>query len=213
MFYLHKTPGLFKRLFPGITWDGSHGSSSKEIFLTFDDGPTDTTSRAILDILEKYDVKATFFCVGENIQRHADIVEELLSRGHVIGNHGHTHKNGWYCSAREYVKDVELCRQVLEEAGINGKIFRPPYGKLKPKQYKLLKEKGFEVVMWDVLSGDFDKRVSGSDILRKSVRHTRPGTIIVFHDNIKSKEVVLEVLPLYIEHFLKEGYSFKKIWI
>ena len=212
MYYLHKTPSLLKKLFPDVLWDTSSLTSHDHINLTFDDGPNNNTTERILNILYAYRIKATFFCVGENITNNRKIFEMLLEHGHPVGNHTYTHRNGWSTPTKEYLKDIEKCQIILDSYNVRNKYFRPPYGRLKPGQYKGLLKEGHKIVMWDVLSGDFDTQLSSDQVLKSSLKATKPGSIIVFHDNIKYIGVVEKILPAYIEGLLGLGFKFTTLW-
>ena len=172
------------------------------IYLTFDDGPVEGLTPWVLDTLMHYGVKATFFCVGENIERNPRIYERILKEGHQVGNHTYNHIKGWKAHTPEYLANVEKC-----EALVNTKLFRPPYGRIKKSQFRILSQK-YKIIFWDVLTYDYDKLVSPETCLDNSIRYTRPGSIIVFHDNVKAQKNLKFALPQYIEHFLKLNYKF-----
>ena len=204
--YPVKTPFIIANAFSSYTW--FRKNDQREVYLTFDDGPTKELTKQILSILDRYGVKATFFCVGENLDNHRDEAITLLQTGHRIGNHTFNHLNGWKTMNDEYLMNADKCQDTLKGLGIETNLFRPPYGKITKKQGKDLIRKGFEIVMWDVLSGDFDQSMSLEKCLKLSVQNTEPGSIIVFHDNIKSQEKIEFVLPRYIEDLLAKDYNF-----
>ncbi len=198
--YPIKPPFILKWLYPTLTWHRSR--AEKHIFLTFDDGPIPDVTPNIINTLKMYDIKATFFCVGENIKKHPDLFDSLIENGHRIGNHTYNHLNGWKTADETYLENVSRCQQLMQT-----NLFRPPYGRGKRSQYAELR-KDYEIIMWDVLSGDFDLRVSPEECLRNAVKYTRNGSIIVFHDNLKAIPRVTYALPRAIEHWLAEGYEF-----
>lgn len=185
----------------GLTWNiPVHG---KELFLTFDDGPEPETTPVILDILAQYGVKATFFCVGENVDKHPDIYQKILAAGHAVGNHGYNHLKGWETETGKYVENVQKCSEV-----VNSTRFRPPYGKMKRSQIKVLRNY-YNIIMWTVLSRDYDARVDINTCLEKTWKYTRPGAIIVFHDHRKAIEKLQWVLPAYLQRAVNSGYHFE----
>lgn len=200
MWYPIKSPIWLRCLYPQLTW---HRSREKAVlYLTFDDGPIPIVTPEILKILRKYNVKATFFCVGENISKYPAIFEQVLKDGHAVGNHTFHHLKGWKTSKEHYLADIAKC-----QAYTKSKLFRPPYGRGTRAQYNVLKER-FEIIMWDVMSGDFDLTTSPQKCLKQTIKHARNGSIIVFHDNPKAEVRVLHALPRAIEHWLAKGYQF-----
>ena len=187
-------------------------TNKKEIFLTFDDGPVPEVTPAVLDILTEREAKATFFCVGENIQRYPEVMDQIISDGHSVGNHTHHHLNGWSCSKTEFLTDVDKCQKVLEPYD-NGKgkpLMRPPYGRLKPSQWRGLVDT-YQVVMWDVLSGDFSSKIDEGTCLKKSIACTGSGSIVLFHDSVKTIDKLSTVLPEFLRHFDQLGYTFRSL--
>lgn len=176
-------------------------SSERIIYLTFDDGPTNKATEWILETLKEYDAKATFFCVGENVKKYPELMNKILGNEHAVGNHTYSHVNGAKTTCNVYVNDVLKCSEIIQT-----NLFRPPYGKIKPAQAKAVKELGYEIVMWSVLTYDFDN-ISTDLLLKKSIRHTKSGDIIVFHDSKKSIDKLKQVLPVYLEHFKSRGFK------
>ncbi len=199
--FLHIFSSFF---FPGLTWKIL--SKTKRLYLTFDDGPHPEITPKVLNILEAYDAKATFFCVGENVNKYKDTYHEILNCGHQTGNHTYHHLNGWKTTTKEYIKDISMCSEQLDS-----KLFRPPHGKITPRQINMLKKQGFSIVMWSVLTRDYKTNVNKKNLLKKAIKRTQPGSIIVFHDSEKAADNLLYILPPFLEHFANEGYSFKII--
>ena len=180
-------------------------TEEKKIWLTFDDGPIPGVTPWVLDVLDEYDAKATFFCVGENVVKHEKIFHSIIEKGHAVANHSYHHLNGWRTSNEIYFEDVERCNGLLRS-----KLFRPPYGKLRPSQYMNLGEK-YSIVMWDVLTGDFDTKITREKCLENALQYSRPGSIVLFHDSLKARERMQYALPKFLEHFKKDGFSFERL--
>lgn len=206
MLFLHKMPAVIRWIYPRLTWKKK--VDDKIIHLTFDDGPVPGLTEEILDILHNYNVKASFFCVGENLKKHPGIAQRALDEGHRLGNHTFNHLNGWSTNVIDYVSNVALCqKQLLDLKEKRAPLFRPPYGKIKRNQINQLTQR-YKIIMWDVLSGDFLSSITPEKCLRNTIKATSPGSIVLFHDNPKASKNVTYALPRYIEHFKKEGYSF-----
>ncbi|XGA85314.1 polysaccharide deacetylase family protein [Polaribacter sejongensis] len=200
------------RFFSTYTW--RFLSDKKEIFLTFDDGPTPEITEFVLTELKKYNAKATFFCIGKNIQNHPEIFSKLITDGHSIGNHTQNHLKGWKSETNAYLKNALECEQTITQfntSTITQKLFRPPYGKIKKNQAKQLIEKGYKIIMWSVLSADFDTTISNEKCLENVLKNTEPGSIIVFHDSVKAAERMKYALPKVLKHFSDKGFVFKAI--
>lgn len=192
------------KLMPEVTWHMDRRANN--IYLTFDDGPIPELTPWVLDQLKEYNAKATFFCVGENIKKHPEIAKRIILEGHSIGNHTYNHLKGWLTSASSYIENF----QKFEKEAFHTNLFRPPYGKIKPSQRKEI-SKTHEIVMWDILSGDFDPKVSPQQCANNVIKNSTPGSIIVFHDNIKATENLKIALPATLKHFSEKGCSFCKI--
>ena len=217
-----KTPKAARRLFPAALWKVR--TREKILYLTFDDGPIAEVTPLVLDQLKSYNAKATFFCIGKNITTHPEIFHRISEEGHIIGNHTQDHLNGWQTANAIYFENVEKCAATLSTMMPKALVtqsddvmeveeksfFRPPYGKISPAQYNQLK-KHYKVVMWDVLTFDFDLKVSKEQVLGNVLKNAAPGSIIVFHDSLKAKEKVLYALPLVLEHYSKLGYKFEAL--
>ncbi len=198
----YSPPFWLKAIYPrGLTW--SVQTMQREIFLTFDDGPIPVVTPLVLGVLKKYGVKATFFCVGENVQKYPEVFEQVKQDGHAIGNHTFHHVKAWKTDFGAYLSEVEQCNQLVKS-----KLFRPPHGQINRKLTHEI-GKDYKIIMWSVLTADYDKNLSKEQCLTLAVKNTKPGAIIVFHDSIKAWERMEHALPLYIEFCLKEGYSFE----
>lgn len=204
MGYFIKTPWLLKKLFPSLVWDIK--TDEKILYLTFDDGPHPAATTFVLDHLKKYNAKATFFCIGKNVTADLYLYKRILDEGHRVGNHTQNHLNGWKVSNTEYFGDI--AEAALH---IDSKLFRPPYGKITPFEIKNLKHIGWKIIMWDVLSGDFDIHVTPQQCAENVVFRSRPGSIVVFHDSEKAFNRLQYALPKVLEHFSAKGYSFQPI--
>jgi peptidoglycan/xylan/chitin deacetylase (PgdA/CDA1 family) len=201
--YFVKTPVILSLFYKNFIWKVN--TKEKIIYLTFDDGPDEEVTPKVLDILDEYDAKATFFCLGNNAEKYPGIIEKIVKSGHVLGNHSYSHKNGYKSKLDEYIADVERCESVFKS-----NLFRPPYGRIKKSQAKILSE-NYKIVMWSVIPGDFDRKISKQKCLERSIENSGSGTIIVFHDSQKAKEKALFTLPHYLKHFKEQGFSFNKI--
>lgn len=202
--FIHRTPWPIKKLYPELTWSKR---TAQTIYLTFDDGPIPVITPFIHQTLSAFDVRATFFCVGENIKKYNDIAQASLEAGHKIANHTFNHLNGWHTNKKRYSDNIELCENLINKLGVDNRLFRPPYGRVTRKQIKVIKT-SYEIVMWDVLTGDFSNNVSPEDCLQHSINATRDGSIVLFHDNIKAENNLRYALPRYIEYFLEKGFRF-----
>ncbi len=209
MWRFYKTPAVLKKIYPGLTWHIK--TEAKELFLTFDDGPIPNLTPFFLKTLKEFDAKATFFCVGDNIRKHPDVFEQILQYGHSTGNHTFNHIKAWRVDNETYLDNVKKCDEIMETAGAKPEqLFRPPYGQITKGLARTLR-KTHQIVMWDVLSWDFDAMPTAKNGLSRTVAATRPGSIVVFHDNIKAESKVTFMLPRYLEYFAKQGYTFKSL--
>jgi peptidoglycan/xylan/chitin deacetylase (PgdA/CDA1 family) len=197
----YSAPFWLRLIYPkGLIWNVA--TDRREVFLTFDDGPVPEITPLVLGILEKYNIKATFFCVGENVQNYPEVFEMLLSQGHAVGNHTFHHVKGWKTDHDSYLSEIEQCSQLVKS-----KLFRPPHGQINRKIARQVRKK-YSIIMWTALTGDYDRNLTGEQCLANAINNTKPGSIIVFHDSIKARERLEYALPLYIEFCLREGYSF-----
>lgn len=198
-----RTPTFVKKYFHDLIWD--FPANKKELFLTFDDGPTPGVTDDLLKTLEKYNAKATFFCIARNIERHPEIFRKILKQGHGVGNHTYSHLKGWNVSIKEYLNDIELAAKFIDSD-----LFRPPYGRITRKQIVQLKEK-YKIVLWDVMSRDYNEKLSCKKVQKIVFNQIKPGSIIVFHDSLKSEEKIKTIIPLLLEKFSSLGYTFAAI--
>ena len=183
-------------------------SAKPVIYLTFDDGPIPEATPFVMSVLEKYNAKATFFCIGDNIRKHPEIFQKLIEVGHAVGNHTFNHLKGWKTDDEVYLENFRLCDSLTRS-----RLFRPPYGRIKRSQISKLKDgfPGLKIIMWDVLSGDFDLNLSPEKCLRNVLKATEAGSIVVFHDSLKAFERLEYVLPRALEYWNKRGYSFERL--
>jgi peptidoglycan/xylan/chitin deacetylase (PgdA/CDA1 family) len=203
MFYLTKTPAILKSLYKSCIWNFSPASNA--VYLTFDDGPHPEATPFVLEQLKKYDAKATFFCIGKNVVEHPGIYQQILMEGHSVGNHTHNHLNGWNTSTDKYIGNIK------EAAGyIRSNLFRPPYGRISPFQVKQLK-KDYRIIMWDILSADFDTAITGEACVQNVVFKLQPGSIVVFHDSSKAWDRMSYALPRVLEHCKRNGWKLEAI--
>jgi len=200
MLKLIKTPSFIRYIYPSLIWNKE--KSRKTIYLTFDDGPCKDLSNFVLDELKKYQAKATFFYLGKQVEKYPKIIERCINENHQIGNHSYSHLNGWKTKNKKYYKDINKASKL-----INSNLFRPPYGRIKISQIKHLKKK-YKIVMWDVLSWDFDENTCAKKCFKNIIENTSSGSIIVLHENEKTHKKVKEVLPKILNYFSSKGFTF-----
>lgn len=212
-FYWIKTHFLIKKIFSGFVWD--FPNKEKKVYLTFDDGPTPEVTEWTLNQLKQFDAKATFFCIGENIQKHPEIFNKVIDEGHSIGNHTFNHLKGWHTANEEYIENFKQCEtEILKQLQINNlksKLFRPPYGKIKFAQSKILRKMNYKIIMWDILSADFDTSISPEECLENVLKNIRSGSIIIFHDSIKASKNLEYALPKTLAFLKENGYKCEAI--
>lgn len=172
-------PKVLKKIYPLLNWDET--PDGNEVFLTFDDGPIPEVTPWVLEKLKEYDVKATFFCIGDNVLKHPKIYQRILDEGHAVGNHTHKHLKGWNTDDGTYLKDIENAGEF-----ISSNLFRPPYGRIKKSQIKLIQSLNYHIIMWSILSGDYNKNRSPEACFNNVKRNLKPGSVVVFHDSIKA---------------------------
>ena len=200
--HIFQIPALLPKLFPQWIWRGS--KEHKTIYLTFDDGPHPEITPWVLNTLEHFHAKATFFCVGENAQKYPNIVQLIRDQGHEIGNHTYNHLKGWQYSDQAYIDNVNKAT-----AWLPGNLFRPPYGRIRISQAKSLRKMGFKIVMWSLLSCDYDPNLDREQSLKKLIKYSTNGSNVVFHDNEKAYENLKFLLPRYLEFLTRHGFEMK----
>jgi peptidoglycan-N-acetylglucosamine deacetylase len=194
---------VLKKIYPKAIWNFNR--TEKNIYLTFDDGPIPGVTEWVLDELKKHSAKATFFCIGANILKNEKIFERIKQEGHTVANHTMFHSKGLNCGVSEYVKEVNDCEKYLQN-----RIFRPPYGQMKRNQYRTLLLANYQIIMWDVISYDYEK-IAPEKCLKNVIKNTKNGSVVLFHDSEKAEKNVKHTLPLVLEHFSSAGFSFKAI--
>ena len=205
--YFIKTPWWLKKIYPAYCWNLPR--NEKAVYLTFDDGPHPTATPFVLDQLKAAGAKASFFCIGKNVQLHPEIYQRILDEGHAVGNHTQEHLNGWKTENRRYLNDVKAAQQ-----HISSTLFRPPYGRVTRFQAKHIRQllgPGSRIIMWDVLSADFDKNLTGQQCLENVLRYTKPGSVIVMHDSQKAWNRLHYALPRMLTFFAEKGYEMRAL--
>jgi len=208
--FLAKYPTLLKLLYPKRI---STLPGNSCLYLSFDDGPIPEVTPWVLELLEQYAAKATFFCIGQNVEKNPEIFKEIIERGHCIGNHTYHHLNGWKTGTACYLENVSKTQEIFYKNDFSPQVllFRPPYGKIKNSQAANLAKIGYKIVMWDVISGDYDHNFSAEKCFQHVIRNVNPGSTIVFHDSLKAKENLQETLPRVLQHYHNKGFTFKGI--
>jgi peptidoglycan-N-acetylglucosamine deacetylase len=207
-----RTPFFLPYFYPSLIW--RIPSPAKALYLTFDDGPVAGPTEFVLDTLSQYGCEATFFCIGDNVRKNPNVFRRILTAGHTVANHTYNHLNGWRTPIRDYVENIQQCASEIKKHS-NGQVaegkmfFRPPYGKITVREIGALRN--YRIVMWDVLTKDFNAAISPENCLRNSIAATRNGSIIVFHDSFKAEKNMSYVLPRFIQHFREKGFEFKTL--
>jgi peptidoglycan/xylan/chitin deacetylase (PgdA/CDA1 family) len=206
MFYFVKTPWVLKKLYSQCTWEVK--TAQKDIYLTFDDGPHPQATPFVLQELKKYNAKATFFCLGKNVKEFFEIYKQIISDGHKPGNHTYNHLNGWKTADKTYLDDIRQAADIIDS-----ELFRPPYGKITRFQLKAVQGKNLNLntIMWNVLSGDFDEKVTGENCYLNVVNNAGPGSIVIFHDSLKALPRLQYALPAILGYFTEKGFQFKTL--
>jgi len=206
MFYFKKTPSLIQKIFSERIW--RIDTDEKILYFTFDDGPHPEATSFVLEELKRYNAKATFFCVGRNVKENFAMYERIISEGHRVGNHTFNHLNGWKTNDKIYVEDIAKAAKIIDS-----NLFRPPYGKITGFQAKAIQgnKLHLKIIMWEVLSGDFDPSVNGENCYLNVVKNAKPGSVVVFHDSAKSFTTLQHALPRLLKYYTDEGYSFQAL--
>jgi peptidoglycan/xylan/chitin deacetylase (PgdA/CDA1 family) len=199
---VEQPPQIYRMLYPGALWR-KPVEGEKTIYLTFDDGPIPDITPWVLDFLDRYDIKATFFCVGDNVRKHPDIYQMVLNRGHRVGNHTFNHVQGIRKFSRKYMKNTLMASEYIDSD-----LFRPPHGHMRIPQFFILR-RYYKIIMWDVVTRDYSKSVTPDQVFENVKKYTRDGSIIVFHDSIKAEKKMKYALPRSIEWLKEQGYVFK----
>lgn len=204
--YIPYSPFWLQWLYPSVLWHKSR--EEKSVYISFDDGPIPVVTPFVLNTLKKFNAKATFFCIGDNIAKNPEIFQQVIEEGHAIGNHTFNHLNGWKSPDEDYITNIKKAQELT---GTN--LFRPPYGRIKKTQIKNLKAilPGVQIIMWDVLSGDFDVTIDAQACVKNVLKHTKNGSIIVFHDSLKAFPRLEKALPIVLEQLSAKGYRFCKL--
>ncbi len=197
--FIEQIPAIFRNQ-RGLKWRKSHWE--KKIYLTFDDGPIPEVTPWVLDLLDSYGIKATFFCVGENVVRNREVYEQILQGGHRIGNHSYNHLNGWHTEKQAYLDNIEKANEILHTD-----LFRPPHGWMKLCQKRAIRKK-YKIILWDVITRDYNPKLPPERVLYNACHYVRNGSIVVFHDSLKTFHNLKLVLPSWIEFCLSKGYEF-----
>lgn len=200
--FIEQPPQFIRYLYPSAIW--RMDKDERAVYLTFDDGPIPRVTPWVLDILDRYGIKATFFMVGDNIRKHPDEFRMVVERGHRIGNHTFNHIRGLSYDINSYMENTDKASEVM----MNTNLFRPPHGYMSPKQYVELKKR-YKIIMWDLVTRDYNRKFNGEQILQKVKKYVRNGSIITFHDSLKSEENIRYALPKAIEWLMEQGYEFK----
>ena len=202
--FIEQMPDIVRLLYPTVLW--RKDKDKKVIYLTFDDGPTEEITHWILKTLDEFGVKATFFCIGNNAEKHPEIVDEIRQNGHSVGIHGYSHVRGLYKKQEEYFNDIKKSESIIKS-----KIFRPSHGRIYPSQVKKLNELGYKVVLWDVITRDYDTNLKEEEVLKIAKKYTRNGSIVVFHDSLKAEKNMKYAFPLAVKYWIDNGYTFETL--
>lgn len=222
-----RTPFLLPWLYPKLVW--RMPAQEKKVYLTFDDGPVPGPTDFVLETLKQYNAIATFFCIGDNVQKHPEVFTKILAAGHAVGNHTFNHLKGWSTPLPTYLENVRQCEEMLsriiirlpidrqlpittsnQQPAASSRLFRPPFGRITRSQIKALKEK-YKIIMWDVLTQDYRQIMTPDKCIRGTIEATRAGSVVVFHDSYKAERNLMFSLPRYLEYLSAEGYTFGKL--
>ncbi len=204
--YLTNSPFWLQWLYPTLTWHKNR--KEKYVYLTFDDGPIPVVTPFVLNTLKNFDAKATFFCIGENVSKYPELYNDVLSNGHTVGNHTFNHLKGWKTLDKEYLLNIEKCAKLVKS-----NLFRPPYGRIRKTQIRMLRTRfpEMKIIMWDVLSGDFDPKISVDRCVKNVLENVKNGSIIVFHDSEKAFPRLESTLPIVLKKLQSLGYNFEML--
>jgi peptidoglycan/xylan/chitin deacetylase (PgdA/CDA1 family) len=202
--FKHTIPFFLPLIIPALTWKVQ--TNDKSVYLTFDDGPHPEITPWVLEQLSLFNAKATFFCVGANVTRYSETYRRILDHGHAVGNHTYNHLSGWSHSQNAYLSNIDACANVVKS-----NLFRPPYGRVVPWQINTIKQRGYQIVMWDILTRDFESDLDIQHALAATVKNTKPGSIIVFHDSEKASHQLKQLLPHVLQQLAAKGYQFKSL--
>ena len=208
--FIHQIPTFIPKVLPKLTWQCQAEDDSREVFFTFDDGPTPEITNFVLECLDTYSNKATFFCIGKNMLAYPELVQHIIDKGHSIGNHTMNHANAWKYKRPSFIQDYQNCLDVIQGFGVKSVGFRPPYGRITKHIYQNITQLE-RVYMWSYLSGDYNEDLSTSDILRSAKQSIKPGCILVFHDSVKAFPRLQVVLPELLEFCKRENYLLKAL--
>lgn len=201
---INHPPQFVRRFFPKFQWKVE--GAPKTLYLTFDDGPTPEVTEWVLNNLAEYNAKATFFCLGRNVDHYPEIYRRIIDEGHAVGNHTYSHLNGWHVSAKEYIDDVDLASQYVDS-----KLMRPPYGRFTKKQIEPLRQQGYRMILWDVMPEDYNHRVKPHECCNCVLKYATGGSIITFHDSMKARMNLYFALPRVLQHFTDLGFEFARL--
>ncbi|MBR2492171.1 MAG: polysaccharide deacetylase family protein [Paludibacteraceae bacterium] len=202
--FIEQMPDIIRKLYPSVLW--RMGKNEKVIYLTFDDGPTAEVTHWILDKLNEFGIKATFFCIGNNAEKHPEILDEIRKNGHQVGIHGYSHVRGLYKKKDLYLDDIKKSQNIIKS-----NIFRPSHGRIYPSQARELKKLGYKVVLWDVITRDYDQDLTEEEVLEIAKKYSRNGSIVVFHDSLKAEKNMKYAFPMAVKYWLENGYIFKTL--
>jgi peptidoglycan-N-acetylglucosamine deacetylase len=200
---IEQIPTFIRCFFKPVMWRGN--TKEKKIFLTFDDGPTPEVTPWVLNLLDEYNVKATFFCIGNNVEKYPDLFLEIKNRGHQVGNHAYSHKRGMYRNTPVFFEDINKAQELIQSH-----LFRPPHGHITPRQINVLKNQ-YSIVLWDVITRDYDTTLKADTVYNNVVKYSRNGSVVVFHDSIKAEKNLRYALPKSLEFWTKKGYQLSLI--
>ena len=202
--FIEQMPDIIRLLYPSVLW--RKDKNKKVIYLTFDDGPTEEITHWILKTLDEFNIKATFFCIGNNAEKHPEIIDEIRKNGHSVGIHGYEHRRGLYKEGDAYFSDIEKSKNIIKS-----NLFRPPHGNITPSQARKLKNLGYNVVLWDVITRDYNPSLSEEKVLDIAKKYTRNGSIVVFHDSLKAEKNMKYAFPKAVKYWLENGYTFETL--